>query len=85
MLDALPRVPPAPVIAMTRRGAIQVATFHPRSTLPQSRTLTSTHRGHGHCLAKGPAPFGMFAELMGKEAGTNRARGGSMHIADPVM
>ncbi len=45
--------------------------------------VTSTHRGHGHCLAKGLAPLGMFAELMGKEEGTNRGRGGSMHIADP--
>jgi 2-oxoisovalerate dehydrogenase E1 component len=45
--------------------------------------ITSTHRGHGHCLAKGLDPLGMFAELMGKEQGTNRGRGGSMHIADP--
>jgi len=47
--------------------------------------ITSTHRGHGHCLAKGLAPLGMFAELMGKEQGTNRGRGGSMHIADPSI
>src|SRR5436190_11403406 len=47
--------------------------------------ITSTHRGHGHCLAKGLAPLGMFAELMGKEEGTNRGRGGSMHIADPNL
>jgi len=46
--------------------------------------ITSTHRGHGHCLAKGLAPRGMFAELMGKDQGTNRGRGGSMHIADPA-
>jgi 2-oxoisovalerate dehydrogenase E1 component len=45
--------------------------------------ITSTHRGHGHCLAKGLDPLGMFAELMGKDQGTNRGRGGSMHIADP--
>jgi 2-oxoisovalerate dehydrogenase E1 component len=45
--------------------------------------ITSTHRGHGHCLAKGIDPLGMFAELMAKDAGTNRGRGGSMHIADP--
>ena len=45
--------------------------------------ITSTHRGHGHCLAKGLDPLGMFAELMGKDEGTNRGRGGSMHIADP--
>ena len=45
--------------------------------------ITSTHRGHGHCLAKGLDALGMFAELMAKEHGTNRGRGGSMHIADP--
>ncbi len=47
--------------------------------------ITSTHRGHGHCLAKGLDPTGMFAELMGKDGGTNRGRGGSMHIADPKL
>ncbi len=47
--------------------------------------ITSTHRGHGHCLAKGLDPLGMFAELMGKDEGTNRGRGGSMHIADPDL
>ena len=47
--------------------------------------ITSTHRGHGHCLAKGLEPAGMFAELMGKDQGTNRGRGGSMHIADPTL
>jgi 2-oxoisovalerate dehydrogenase E1 component len=47
--------------------------------------ITSTHRGHGHCLAKGLAPLAMFAELMAKDAGTNRGRGGSMHIADPNL
>lgn len=45
--------------------------------------ITSTHRGHGHCLAKGATPDLMFAELLGKEAGYCRGRGGSMHIADP--
>ncbi len=47
--------------------------------------ITSTHRGHGHCLAKGLDPLGMFAELMARESGTNRGRGGSMHIADPDL
>jgi 2-oxoisovalerate dehydrogenase E1 component len=47
--------------------------------------ITSNHRGHGHCLAKGLAPLAMFAELMGKDSGTNRGRGGSMHIADPSI
>jgi 2-oxoisovalerate dehydrogenase E1 component len=47
--------------------------------------ITSTHRGHGHCLAKGLFPEPMFAELMAKDTGTNRGRGGSMHIADPTL
>jgi len=45
--------------------------------------ITSTHRGHGHCLAKGASPDRMFAELLGKEAGYCAGKGGSMHIADP--
>ncbi len=53
--------------------------------LRPSDVITSTHRGHGHCLAKGLDPTGMFAELMGKDQGTNRGRGGSMHIADPKL
>src|SRR5512141_2297738 len=44
--------------------------------------ITSTHRGHGHCLAKGAEPRLMFAELLGKEIGYCGGRGGSMHIAD---
>jgi TPP-dependent pyruvate/acetoin dehydrogenase alpha subunit len=44
--------------------------------------ITSTHRGHGHCLAKGAQPDLMYAELLGKEAGYCRGKGGSMHIAD---
>jgi len=44
--------------------------------------ITSTHRGHGHILAKGGDPRRMMAELMGKATGYNRGRGGSMHIAD---
>jgi TPP-dependent pyruvate/acetoin dehydrogenase alpha subunit len=46
--------------------------------------ITSTHRGHGHCLAKGASPDRMFAELLGKEAGYCKGKGGSMHIADPT-
>ncbi len=44
--------------------------------------ITSTHRGHGHCLAKGAAMDRMFAELLGKAPGYCRGKGGSMHIAD---
>jgi len=46
--------------------------------------ITSTHRGHGHCLAKGAAVDRMFAELLGKEAGYCRGKGGSMHLAAPI-
>src|SRR5512138_1673146 len=45
--------------------------------------ITSTHRGHGHCLAKGASIDRMFAELLGKEEGYCKGKGGSMHIADP--
>jgi len=44
--------------------------------------VTSTHRGHGHVLAKGADPARMLAELAGKATGLNRGRGGSMHAAD---
>jgi pyruvate dehydrogenase E1 component alpha subunit len=44
--------------------------------------ITSTHRGHGHCLAKGASADKMFAELLGKASGYCRGKGGSMHIAD---
>src|SRR5215467_5812316 len=50
--------------------------------LRQTDYITSTHRGHGHCIAKGASPDRMFAELLGKEAGYCRGKGGSMHIAD---
>ncbi|HET8679332.1 MAG TPA: thiamine pyrophosphate-dependent dehydrogenase E1 component subunit alpha, partial [bacterium] len=44
--------------------------------------ILSTHRGHGHCLAKGAEVHRMMAEFLGKETGYCRGRGGSMHIAD---
>jgi pyruvate dehydrogenase E1 component alpha subunit len=44
--------------------------------------VTSTHRGHGHCLAKGVDPNEMMAELFGRANGTSKGKGGSMHIAD---
>jgi pyruvate dehydrogenase E1 component alpha subunit len=50
--------------------------------LRKSDYITSTHRGHGHCIAKGADPKLMFAEFFGKEEGYCRGRGGSMHIAD---
>ena len=45
--------------------------------------ITSTHRGHGHCLAKGALPDRMFCELLGRKPGYCKGKGGSMHIADP--
>src|ERR1700740_741549 len=44
--------------------------------------ITSTHRGHGHCLAKGASVDKMFCEMLGKEEGYCHGKGGSMHIAD---
>src|SRR5215470_4371848 len=44
--------------------------------------LTSTHRGHGHAIAKGAEPARMMAELYGRASGYCRGKGGSMHIAD---
>jgi len=51
-------------------------------TLRKDDYLTSTHRGHGHTLAKGATARSMMAELFGRDAGMCRGRGGSMHIAD---
>lgn len=51
-------------------------------TLKRDDNITSTHRGHGHLLAKGGDPKRMFAELLGKQSGYNRGKGGSMHIVD---
>src|SRR5450432_562728 len=50
--------------------------------LERTDYITSTHRGHGHCLAKGASVDRMFAELLGKDAGYCHGKGGSMHIAD---
>jgi 2-oxoisovalerate dehydrogenase E1 component len=47
--------------------------------------ITSTHRGHGHVLAKGLDLGAAFAELFGRESGSCHGRGGSMHIADPSL
>lgn len=50
--------------------------------LERTDYITSTHRGHGHCVAKGARLDLMFAELLGRAAGYCRGKGGSMHIAD---
>ena len=51
-------------------------------SLERTDHITSTHRGHGHCLAKGADLTRMFCELLGKSEGYCRGKGGSMHIAD---
>ncbi|WP_409174070.1 thiamine pyrophosphate-dependent dehydrogenase E1 component subunit alpha [Brevibacillus fortis] len=50
--------------------------------LDDSDTITSTHRGHGHCIAKGCDLNGMMAEIYGRATGLCKGKGGSMHIAD---
>ena len=52
------------------------------ANLREGDYITGTHRGHGHCIAKGAAVDRMMAELMGRETGYCRGLGGSMHIAD---
>ncbi|MCK4819233.1 pyruvate dehydrogenase (acetyl-transferring) E1 component subunit alpha, partial [bacterium] len=51
-------------------------------TLNKEDYILSTHRGHGHCIAKGGNIKRMMSELLGKETGSCRGRGGSMHITD---
>src|ERR1700722_20308054 len=51
--------------------------------LAARRSVTSTHPGHGHCIAHRAEVKRMFAEFLGRETGYCRGRGGSMHIADP--
>jgi len=52
------------------------------ANLKQNDYITSTHRGHGHCIAKGAAVKPMMAEIFGKITGYCKGKGGSMHIAD---
>jgi len=52
------------------------------SNLTDADYMTSTHRGHGHCIAKGVGIHAMMAELYGKATGVCKGKGGSMHIAD---
>jgi pyruvate dehydrogenase E1 component alpha subunit len=55
------------------------------ANLDSSDYITSTHRGHGHCIAKGADVNQMMAELVGKAGGYCRGKGGSMHICDPSI
>jgi len=52
------------------------------SNLRKDDYITSTHRGHGHCIAKGADAKRIMAEILGKETGYCKGKGGSMHIAD---
>jgi pyruvate dehydrogenase E1 component alpha subunit len=52
------------------------------AALGPADTIASNHRGHGHCLARGVDLAGLFAEIMGRDSGLCRGRGGSMHVAD---
>lgn len=52
------------------------------AVLTNEDKITSNHRGHGHCIAKGTEIKGMMAELLGKVTGHSKGKGGSMHIAD---
>lgn len=52
------------------------------SALQPQDSLATTHRGHGHVLARGMAVEGFFKEIMGRDGGLCRGRGGSMHVAD---
>ncbi len=53
--------------------------------LTREDVLFSTHRGHGHALAKGAHPRALMAELLGRETGLSRGRGGSMHLFSPEI
>jgi len=55
------------------------------SALEPTDYVVSTHRGHGHCIAKGGDLKKMMAELLGRETGYCKGRGGSMHLTDPKM
>jgi pyruvate dehydrogenase E1 component alpha subunit len=52
------------------------------ASLNPDDTLSSTHRGHGHCIAKGVDPVGLIQEVLGHSEGICRGHGGSLHVAD---
>jgi len=80
------------VVELVNRGEIPGATHEYSgeeavavgvcSALRETDVITSTHRGHGHLIAKGADLGRMMAELTGRESGLNHGRGGSMHAAD---
>lgn len=72
-------VPVGPVHFYTGQEAVAVGVC---VAMEPGDWIASTHRGHGHCIAKGVDVRAMMAELYGKVTGTNRGKGGSMHITD---
>jgi acetoin:2,6-dichlorophenolindophenol oxidoreductase subunit alpha len=72
-------VPTGPVHYYVGQEAVAVGVC---AALDTSDWIASTHRGHGHAISKGAEVRRMMAELYGKSAGTNRGKGGSMHITD---
>lgn len=71
--------PVGPVHSYIGQEAVAVGVC---AVLEESDWISSTHRGHGHCIARGVLLSSMMAELFGKSTGTNRGKGGSMHITD---
>ncbi|HKF78846.1 MAG TPA: thiamine pyrophosphate-dependent dehydrogenase E1 component subunit alpha [Candidatus Dormibacteraeota bacterium] len=80
-VDELYRAARMPGLAHLYIGqeAVAVGVCH---ALGEDDYITSTHRGHGHCLARGASVDRMFAELLGRAHGYCKGKGGSMHIAD---
>lgn len=70
---------PGPTHEYTGQEAVAVGMC---AALEAGDVITSTHRGHGHLIAKGARVHEMFAELMARSTGLNKGRGGSMHAAD---
>jgi acetoin:2,6-dichlorophenolindophenol oxidoreductase subunit alpha len=77
--SAKPALVRGPLHLSTGQEAVAVGVC---AALDREDLLTSTHRGHGHTLAKGADVKRMMAELFGRATGTNKGKGGSMHIAD---
>ena len=77
--DAKPALVRGPLHLSTGQEAVAAGVC---KHLTHDDLLTSTHRGHGHTLAKGAATEPMMCELFGRASGTNKGKGGSMHIAD---
>lgn len=77
--SAKPALVRGPLHLSTGQEAVAAGVCH---ALTKEDMLTSTHRGHGHTLAKGADATKMMCELFGRATGYNKGKGGSMHIAD---